>query len=378
MFTLPAVAYLPVWGATAYLAMLAAIVHYWRRPPLRTSASPLKPLPYIDVLIAARNEEKLLPACIQSLLQQQYPADRVTFWLIDDHSEDATAAVVAQFLHDPRLRLLSLASHLQGRQVASYKKEALGWAIAQSAGELIVTTDADCELPPGWLAAVAAAWQQGYDFIGAPVRIRDTGCLLTSFQALDVAGTMLLTGAACRAGSPLLANGANMAFSRALFERVGGYAGIDHIASGDDVLLLQKALRDGQARIGYVTDVDAIVTTAAQHSWCDLWQQRLRWASKTATYKDIKLVVFQVFVFFLSWSILLALLLAPPSGIAALAIKYTGDFFFLHIAVRSLQQPQAMRWFWLTEPLHILYIALLGVAALLPLPVAWKKRRTLQ
>lgn len=376
MFTFPTVAYLPVLGAAAYMAMLAAIVYFWRRLPPGTTP-PLSPLPNIDVLVAARNEEQLLPACIRSLLQQQYPADKVTFWLIDDHSEDSTAAVVAQFLYDPRLRLLSLANHLQGRQVASYKKEALNWAIAQSGGELIVTTDADCELPPGWLAAMAAAWQQGCDFIGAPVRIRDTGHLLTSFQALDIAGTMLLTGAACGAGHPILANGANMAFSRALFERIGGYTGIDHIASGDDVLLLQKALRDGQARISYIPVVGASATTVAQHSWRGLWQQRLRWASKTAAYKDPKLIIFQGFVFLLSWSIILALLLAPASGIAALAIKYAGDFFFLQTATRSLQQPQAMRWFWLTEPLHILYIALLGVAAFLPLPVAWKKRKTL-
>ena len=376
MFNLPPAAYLPVLGAVAYAAALAAIVYYWRRLPRWPAAGPLPPLPHIDVLIAARNEEQLLPACIQSLLAQQYPADKSTFWVIDDHSEDATAAVAAQFLHDPRLRLLSLASHLQGRRVASYKKEALRWGIAQSAGELIVTTDADCELPPGWLAAMAAAWQQGYNFVGAPVRIRDTDDLISGFQALDVAGTMLLTGAACSAGHPLLANGANMAFSRDLYERIGGYAGIDHLASGDDVLLLQKALRHGSARIGFVPDAAAIATTAAQHSWRGLWQQRLRWASKTAAYKDVKLVAFQGFVFTLSWSIILALLLAPPAGIAALAIKYASDFFFLRTAARSLRQPRAMRWFWLAEPLHILYIALLGVAALLPLPVVWKKRDT--
>ena len=375
MFALPPAAYLPVLGAMAYAAVLATIVYYWRRLPLTPAASP--PLPHIDVLIAARNEEKLLPACIRSLLRQQYPADKVIFWIIDDHSEDATAAVVTQFMHDPRLRLLSLASHLQGRRVASYKKEALRWGISQSAAELIVTTDADCELPPGWLAAIAAAWQQGYTFIGAPVRMRDAGSLLTNFQALDVAGTMLLTGGACSAGHPLLANGANMAFSRTFFERVGGYIGIDHIASGDDVLLLQKALSDSQARIGFIADAAAIATTAAQQSWRSLWQQRLRWASKTGAYKDPKLVAFQGFVFLLSWSVILALLLAPPAGITALAIKYISDFFYLQTATRSLQQPSSMRWFWLTEPLHILYIALLGVAALLPLSVVWKKRRTL-
>ncbi len=370
------VAYLPVAGALAYATLLAVIVYYWRRLPLWKMLPPTPPLPHIDVIIAARNEELLLPACIDSLLKQQYPADKATFWIIDDHSEDGTAAIVRQFMDDPRLRLLSLASHLQGRRLASYKKAALSWGIAQSAGELIVTTDADCELPPGWLAGMAAAWQQGYTFLGAAVRIRDTGHLLTSFQALDLAGTMLLTGAACSAGHPMLANGANMAFSRALFERVGGYAGIDHIASGDDVLLLQKILKDGHARIGFIPGPAATATTAPQLSWHSLWQQRLRWAAKTAAYTDYKLVAFQGFVFLFSWSVILALLLAPLAGIGALAIKYISDYFFLRTATHSLHQPQSMRWFWLTEPLHILYIALLGLAAWLPLPVVWKKRGT--
>ena len=95
-------------------------------------------------------------------------------------------------------------------------------------------------------------------------------CWRTIGIAGDKTCPELATFIHCR-NCPVLAEAA-----RTFFERVGGYIGIDHIASGDDVLLLQKALSDSQARIGFIADAAAIATTAAQQSWRSLWQQRLR------------------------------------------------------------------------------------------------------
>ena len=37
-----------------------------------------------------------------------------------------------------------------------------------------------------------------------------------------------------------MCNGANLAYERKAFFEVNGFTGIDHIASGDDMLLMQK------------------------------------------------------------------------------------------------------------------------------------------
>lgn len=40
-----------------------------------------------------------------------------------------------------------------------------------------------------------------------------------------------------------MCNGANLAYTKKAFEEVGGFTGIDHIASGDDMLLMHKIYR---------------------------------------------------------------------------------------------------------------------------------------
>jgi len=73
-----------------------------------------------------------------------------------------------------------------------------------------------------------------------PVLIAPADGFCNAFQALDLAAYQFLTAATAHQGRPALANGANFAFHRELFEAVGGYQGVDHLPSGDDVLLLHK------------------------------------------------------------------------------------------------------------------------------------------
>ena len=358
--------------AAVYAGALAILWHAWHALP------PLYPdeweLPFVSVLIPARNEEAAIVPCLQALLQQTYPPDRYEVLVIDDHSEDHTAALVSA-LPTQRIRLLSLADHLAGKQVVAYKKAALSWGVAEARGTLILTTDADCIAPPNWVAGMVAAYQSGADFITAPVCIYDDGSLLSVFQALDVAGTMILTGGAVGLGHPILANGANLGFSRALFERVGGYAGHTHLASGDDVLLLQKVVNGRAGRVVFLPSPEVSVSTAPTPNWAALGRQRLRWAAKTSAYRNFYLLGFQGAVFVLSWCIVLSFICAPELALGALGIKALADFFYLRAASRWFGHPRWMRWFVLSELLHLLYLVIIGSVALWPVRIQWKGRR---
>ncbi len=98
-------------------------------------------LPFISVLVPARNEEQVIEACVRSLLSQNYPNFEVV--VLDDNSSDATYDILCHLRdQDYRLRTLVGAALPEGW----CGKPFACWQLAQAAkGEYILMTDADCE-----------------------------------------------------------------------------------------------------------------------------------------------------------------------------------------------------------------------------------------
>ena len=356
-----------------YALFLAWIARNWKNGT-RAYRAPVAAaeLPIISVIIPARNEAANIGACLQSVLDQDYPFGKMEIIVIDDHSSDGTAEIVEQII-DQRLHLMSLqGDHGQG------KKAALEKDIQKGQGTLIVTTDADVIVPKSWLKEIAKAWNGGAKMILGPVQMTGSVNLLTAWQGLDVCGTMLLTGAAVYQGRPLLANGANLAFTKTFFQELGAYQGNEKLASGDDIFLLQKAVKKEAASIQFLFTKPATVTTKAEDSWRKLFWQRLRWAGKTGAYRDAYLVVFQALVYFLCWGMLLLLpLLFYQPLLAGLSwgVKLLTEGFFLRFACREMGDRKWLTWLLPVQLIHPFYMVLIGTLALLPLPFYWKGRR---
>lgn len=118
-----------------------------------SSFSPPRELPYISVLVPARNEDSSIRRCLESLLDQDYP--RFELLVLDDDSSDGTWELVSGMAaRDPRLRTL------RGRPLPE-GWTGKNWACHQLAehakGELLLFTDADTVHGPGCLAAAAGA-----------------------------------------------------------------------------------------------------------------------------------------------------------------------------------------------------------------------------
>ena len=357
----------------AYGFFLFAIRRAFGRLPNAPTSTTHSPTPiWVSILLPARNEAQQIEQTLRSLLDQHYEDYEIV--LIDDHSTDETMAIVQTFTSD-HLHILSLPAALSG------KKAALTYGLSYCSGDYILTTDADTWRSADWLTAYVEAWQTGASLVLAPVRMTGPSTVLCAFQQLDVAGTMLLTGAGVSWKHPLLANGANMGYPKVVFENLGGYTGNEEQASGDDVFLLQKALAARISNIRFLPQSAAWVTTPAVTSWRALFWQRLRWASKTSAYRDGWLILFQGGVYLLAWSLVLALLSVfwwPTYWPIVLLIwlgKLMIDAWFLAYACRFFQQQSALRWLLPVAVLHTLYIIVIGTLALLPMRGRWKGRR---
>lgn len=319
--------------------------------------------PFISVIIAARNEEKNLPALVDSLIAQSYLQFEVIF--INDHSTDATENILQQ-ISDSRFRYINLSDYINDN-ISAYKKKAIETGINISKGELIVTTDADCIVGSNWLAAISAFYQQtGAQCIAAPVKIDPGNSLLGLFQSIDFCTLQGITAAAVSSRTHMMCNGANFIYTRNAFNEVRGFEGIDHIPSGDDMLLMQKIYDQCPDKVFYLKSEDAIVTTEAAAGWKEFFNQRIRWASKSSDYTDKKIIYILMVVYFynLLFPVLALTMFWYDKGWMMLLLfmlfKVLVEFPFVASVAKFFGLSKLMWYFPFLQPLHIIYTVIAG------------------
>ena len=309
-----------------------------------------------SVLIAARNEVANLPQLLRDLAAQSLPAGCFEVLIADDHSTDATAALVAAAAAETpfSLRLVRLPADYSG------KKAALQVALQQARAPWLVCTDADCRLGPGWLMAYAQLLRQrpAANFISGPVLLTGPDSGFTTLLGLEFAG-LVGVGAACLGRQqPTMCNGANLAYRRAAFAAVGGFASHAHVASGDDEFLLHAIHTAFPGTAYFLRDAAAVVRTAAPPTLRALLRQRVRWASKWRHYRSaaprrLALLVLGANVALAAGAVLLSWQPALwPWVAAAWALKLGGDVWFLGPVLRFFGR---RKWLLGLLPLQLLY-----------------------
>ncbi len=365
----------------AYMLLMLAYGRGWKRQPEFRLPVSFTPATFISIIIPARNERNNIGACIDSILAQKYPAQLFEIIVIDDHSTDGTGDIVREY-NNPAVRCLALADHIEpGKQLNSYKKAALAAGVNAANGTLIVTTDADCIAPNAWLMNIACRYEQDRpDMIVAPVIFQVTGGLLPIFQLTDFMSMQGITAAAHSMNMGRMSNGANLSFTKDIFQRVKGYEGIDNLASGDDYLLMMKIAHEPGATISYLKSEQAIMTTLPQPDWFSFFNQRIRWASKSGKYNDKRLTAILMLVYLYNlWFIYLAIAGCFHHdywllGGAMLIIKGLTEYLYMRPVVRFFHKQWVQVYFPFLQPLHIIYITLAGLMGFIG-KYQWKDRK---
>lgn len=346
-----------------YTVLLLLYRFWWSKTKTVTVNSTFQPSTRFSIIIPARNEEKNINACLQSIAQLNYPNELFEVIVMDDFSTDATVATAQQF---PFVKVLELKT-LLNEKINSYKKKAIELGIAEATGEYIVTTDADCIVPENWLYNFAFIIQQKPTvFIAAPVAMKEEGSAIKVFQSLDFLSLQGITAASVGAGFHSMCNGANLCYSKEAFYKVDGFKGVDHIASGDDMLLMHKLYKQYPNEVHYCKAADSIVLTEPVETVTAFFRQRIRWASKADKYDDKRIFAVLLLVYLLNvWLVVLAISCFFISNnlqllLLALSIKTIAELFFLFPVARFFQKKQLLVWFPLAQPFHIVYTVIAG------------------
>ena len=346
------------------------IIYYWlswRSIPDYIPSAAL-PKTKISVIIPARNEEENILSCLKSVCNQVYPVELLQIIAVDDCSTDKTWELLQNFF-PAETELFSLRlTEVKDTDFSAHKKRAIQSGISVARGELIVITDADCNHLPDWLRTIALFYEERKPaFIAAPVVYNIDASILQVFQAMDFMILQGITGAVVYKKTMNMCNGANLAYKKDVFIKVNGFEGIDHIASGDDMLLMHKIAKKHPDKIHYLKSKQAIVSTRPMKTWRAFFEQRIRWASKAKHYRDkrIILVLLLVYLFNLSF---LALAIAGFFChsywlyLAGLWLAKTiVELPFVYAVASFFSKQSLVKYFFFFQPLHIFYTIVSGL-----------------
>ncbi len=224
--------------------------------------------PKVTVIIPAYNEERVIQASVQRILDSTYPYLDVV--VADDGSADRTSEIVrAAYGDNPRVRLLTMAN--------GGKAKALNRALAEARGQIIVALDADTQFEKQTITRLVRWFvDPRIGAVSGNAKVGNRINLVTRWQAVEyVTAQNIERRALTRFDAIMVVPGAVGAWRRAALEDVGGYPE-NTLAEDQDLTI---AIQRKKWKVAY--DEDAVAWTEAPESFAALAKQRFRWSYGT-------------------------------------------------------------------------------------------------
>ena len=329
-------------------------------------------LPCGSVIICARDEEKDLPSCLNSLEAQSLDGaagQNLEIILVDDASQDSTPQLMEDYARRSRfkVRVLHMPSPQPGELTGKWRPLKEGIKLAHH--EALLLTDADAILPPDWVES-HLHYLGSYQMTAGFARIEGGG-LWGRIQALDWIFLLGVGSAMNRWGIPLAALGKNLSVRRSSYEAVGGLEGIGFTLT-EDLSMVQAVVRN-QGKLKFPLAPQMMVGAPAVGSWGEFVSQRKRWASGVRRLKPMgKFCVVAMALRHLI--VVLGILAGLPH---ALWIWIATAFMNFLIQVRLTQKLGLLRHLWFYPFWEIFYTwtaPLLAISFLIRRRIVWKDR----
>lgn len=327
-------------------------------------------LPTASVIVAVRNEEKVISRCLEALENLVYPAGKLQVIVINDRSSDSTGEIIRKFIEGkPQFTFVDgqePVGHLRG------KTNALVQGLTVALGDIILTTDADCKVNPLWAKTLASYFTNGVGLLGG-MTSQETGSIWNGMQHLDF---MYLLGAGSgtiNAGLPLSVIGNNMAYSRKAYDETGGYESMPFSVT-EDSQLLAAISKLKKYKIIYPLDKDTLIESLPVEGFGALYKQKKRWGIGGLNVPPHGLLVLGT-AFFSHLLSVVILPFSPLSGLFAILTIVTADLFFLGSIVYRMRLFNTLKYFPFFEIYYFIYIIFLPFILLFSKSVEWKGRK---
>ncbi len=327
-------------------------------------------LPRVSVVVAAKDEEKNLPACLQSLLRIDYPEELIEVVIINDQSADSTPGIIDDAARDHPyvIRVDAVES-----DAVRGKANALAQGIDRATGEFIFMTDADCVVPRTWIRDTLKYFDDSTGIVGGVTLISKTVRPVYGIQALDWDFLLTVGAGVATVAKPLACLGNNLAFRKKAYDEVGGYRRI-RFSITEDFALFNAISSSGRWTYKFPMNRKNLVETLPVETLKEVFLQRKRWATGG---KDTGLFGLAVLApgFLFHWLLIISLLISPPVFPAFFLYKILLDGIFVYPTLRNYGKIGHLKFIVYFEIYYLLYVAILPFSVYLGRAITWKGRR---
>ena len=270
-----------LYASTPWIALVVYLLVRVRLPrPLVTVGVVGAKVPLVSVVVPARNEERSVRECVESICASDYPSFEVI--VVDDRSDDATAEVARSVAPDRARRLLVVEG--AERPDGWFGKP---WACTQGAreaeGDLLLFTDADTVHDPALMAMAVGGLEEDH---ADALTVMGRQIMATLWERLvqpQIMLPMLLRFSnmrrPCEPGRwrGAIANGQYILFRRSVYEELGGHTAVQSSVV-EDQRLAQILCRSGKKLS--VREGSAVFATRMYRSLAELIEG---WSKNVAT-----------------------------------------------------------------------------------------------
>jgi cellulose synthase/poly-beta-1,6-N-acetylglucosamine synthase-like glycosyltransferase len=224
--------------------------------------------PSVAVAVPCWNEEKTLPATLDSLLALDYPKDKLSIIVVDDGSKDATLAIakVYEYNHPGRIRVLTKEN--------GGKHSAVNMALHNSESDLFGCLDADSFVTPHTLKIIASYFEKDEETMAVTpcIHVTKPETLIQRMQAIEYLMGVFLRKAYGQLDAIQVTPGPFSIFRREVFDIIGDYRKAHNTEDFEITLRMHKH------HLKIVNSHKALVYTVGPATARGFFFQRLRWA----------------------------------------------------------------------------------------------------
>lgn len=334
---------------------------------------PRKAFPKVSLLLAARNEEKLILRSLQAINALNYPKDKLEILVGNDASTDKTSELVSGFIQDkPWFKLHQITETIgKGRG----KANVLGQLAHNATGEYYFITDVDVKLPRNWILALLQELESSpkVGIVSGTTKCERRG-LFATLQGMDWLHFMGYIKAFANVGVGCTSVGNNMAVRAEAYWQTGGYENINFSITEDYKLFKEVTSRGWEWRTRL--DADSLGLAWYIPEVSEMLHQRKRWligARELPLNWKAMIVLYGLYI-----PALLLLLVTGSSWFGpVLVIKYFLQSLFIIVLRKKIGRP-AFDSFGLHLFLYEFYVLAntfaTGIFYFLPVKSVWKGR----
>lgn len=352
-----------------HVILLVGLIRNLKRPTVTSASSAI---PFVTLIVAARNEEKVIESCIKSLIALNFPHDKLEIILVNDRSTDDTGRIMREYAtsdnsHVKYLEITETPTKLKG------KTNALSQALKTAKGEFIFTTDADCVVGSSWINEMLGYYDDNTGVVSSYSIMKPEG-FNAGVQSLDWIYLLSIASGSDGLNQQISCVGNNMSYRKKAYDEVGGYENIKFSVT-EDFMLLQTIKTRTKWKTKFPINRACLNWTLPCSGFMEIYRQKKRW-TKGGLDAHSAGITAGALAWLVSFGILFGwLLVGFKVYLLFLLCKLLVDFIFTLFAIREFKAPKVYLYLLPFELYYSIYVFMAPFIVLFDRRVVWKDQK---